>query len=197
MKVNRGSLFIMAVLVAIIILQRMCTGTSICDPETVEVTTVDTVWNDTTPREITVDVPYPVYKDTGSIRWREMDIDTMEILTEFFSRYYYQDTITDDSTFLCVIMDTVSQNMIRDRRFIFQDLSPRVISTTHVNLKKKRKLFLGGMLGGSAASIAAGGGLMYQTRRDHAYAYSYDAINKHHLITVYWKISLRKNKSPQ
>ena len=197
MKVNRVSWILLAVAVGIIIYLSECSGTGECDPDIITETTVDTIWGDTTPREIAVDVPYPVFKDTGTTRWREIDIDTMAILTDFFSRYYYQDTITDDSTFLCVIMDTVSQNRIADRRFIFQDLSPRVISTTHVSLKKKRKLFAGGMIGGSQSAIVAGGGLMLQTRRDHAYAYSYDAISKHHLITLYWKISLRRNKGAQ
>lgn len=196
-RINKTSWTLLAIAIGIIIYLSECTGTGECDPEIIKETTVDTMWNDTTPREVLVDVPYPVYKDTGTTRWREMDIDTMAILADYFSRYYYKDTITDDTSFLCVIMDTVSQNRIVDRRFIYQDLSPRIISTTTVNLKKRRKLFVGGMLGGSKTSIGAGGSLMFQSRRDHAYAYTYDAINKEHGITLYWKISLRRNKKAQ
>ena len=184
------SWILLGVAVIIIILQRACSGCAECDAETITETTIDTVWTDTIEREIEVDVPDYVYHDTGTTRWRDMLIDTMAILQDYFSRYYYVDTI-GDSTFTAVIMDTVTQNRISSRRFIYKNLSPSTIVTNTTTLKPKRKLFVGGMVGGNATQLSAGGGLMYQTRKDHAYSYMYDAVNNQHHVILYWKIRVK------
>ncbi len=191
-RTHRNYLLIIAGLVVVIILQRSCTPGCVGEVITEEHT--DTIWGDTTPRIIEVDVPRPVYMDTGSTRWRTLDIDTTAILVDYFARIYYSDTITDDSTFRVIVMDTVSMNRIKHRAFSFQDLSPLVINTTVIS-KPRRKLFVGANIGSDLTSLGAGPSLLLQGRKDQTYGYSFDMLNKRHEIAFFWKISLRKKKS--
>ncbi len=96
------------------------------------VRTSDTIPGDSVPYEVQVTVPVPVYRDTGSTRWRDRPIDTPAILADYFSRNFYSDTITDDTSFLAIIQDTVTRNRIAWRRYQHQNLRPTAINTTTV-----------------------------------------------------------------
>jgi hypothetical protein len=80
--------------------------------------------------EIQVHVPVPVYID--SIIYLPANIDTALILSQYFNRLYYVDTIYREGNFMAVVKDSVSNNRIVYRAFDFQNLRPTAIYTTNI-----------------------------------------------------------------
>lgn len=97
---------IAVLLVAIIILQQCRRNPG---PEVTTVVTHDTIPGDSVPYEVLLPKPYPVYKDTGSTKWKFKDIDTCAILRDYFAEYYYQDTMKDDTSALVILNDMVTE----------------------------------------------------------------------------------------
>jgi hypothetical protein len=72
------------------------------------VRTSDTIPGDSIPYPVEVEVPVPVYIDTNTTI--PTIVDTNAILRDYFARVNYCDTITDDTSFLAIIQDTVTRN---------------------------------------------------------------------------------------
>lgn len=182
---------IITILIAIIVIQNECSW--LPDQEPIYLTRVvhDTIPGDTVPYpvEVKTPVPYAVYyPDTVKIT---AIIDTMAILRDYFARRVYQDTITDDTSFMAVILDTISQNRIIDRQFLFQNLRPVAINTYVTPVEKERnKLFVGPAIG-LTNRLDLGGSALLLTKKEHAYAYQYQLTSKQHQFTMYWKIKFK------
>lgn len=106
------------------------------------ITIHDTIHDDST-YEVLIPKPYPVYKDTGSIKWK--DVDTSEILKDYYTKYYYIDTLKDDTSAFIQINDIVTENKLQDRKLIFQNRKPIIINTTITNIGEipSTKFYLG------------------------------------------------------
>ena len=189
-----ASYIIIIVLLAIIFLQREC-NTSIDDTDcnhTVEVL-IDTI-HDTVEILSVQYVPSISYIDTGSVLWKYHTIDTALILSDYFSKYYYQDTILNDTFGLIILRDTITQNKISYRNPHIS-IYPRLIKQTTL-LKQvappKAKLFLGLGLGRNLTHFSLSPSLMLITKKETAYSLSYDLLNHDIYFTMYWKIRLRK-----
>lgn len=145
---------------------------------------------DTVLKEIEVDRPYPV--------WRERvipgRIDTIKIIEEFFTKYFYSDTISEDSNFIAVINDTLFGNQIISRQFFHQNLRQTAVIINNELLNPPRlKLFVGGFASGSmAAGLGAGGSLHLLTKKDLLFNYGFDALQMRHQAGVAFKIRLRR-----
>ena len=189
-----ASYIIIIVLLAIIFLQREC-NTSIDNTDcnnTVEVV-IDTI-HDTVEILSVQYVPSISYIDTGSVLWKYHTIDTALILSDYFSKYYYQDTILNDTFGLIILRDTITQNKISYRNPHIS-IYPRLIKQTTL-LKQvappKAKLFLGLGLGRNLTHFSLSPSLMLITKKETAYSLSYDLLNHDIYFTMYWKIRLRK-----
>lgn len=137
--------------------------------------------------EIEVDRPYPV--------WRERvipgRIDTIRIIEEFFTKYFYSDTISEDSNFIAVINDTLFGNQIISRKFFHQNLRQTAVIINNELLNPPRlKLFVGGFVSGP--TFGAGGSLHLVTKKDMMFSYGYDALKMEHQAGVAFKIRLRR-----
>ena len=189
-----ASYIIIIVLLAIIFLQRECntsTKDSGCN-HSVEVV-IDTI-HDTVEILSVQYVPSISYIDTGSVLWKYHTIDTALILSDYFSKYYYQDTILNDTFGLIILRDTITQNKISYRNPHIS-IYPRLIKQTTILQQSnhpRAKVFLGFGLGGNMNHFSLSPSLMLITKKETAYSLSYDLFNQDVYFTMYWKIRLRK-----
>lgn len=183
LNIDLISVLIGAVL-GFLLCQSQCSGGD-C-PEIVGSDTI-IIPGDTVLTEIEVDRPYPV--------WRERvipgRIDTIKIIEEFFTKYFYSDTISEDSNFIAVINDTLFGNQIISRRFFHQNLRQTAIIVNNELLNPPRlKLFFGGFI--SAPTFGAGGSLHLVTKRDLMLNYGYNFMSANHQVGLAVKLRLRK-----
>lgn len=183
------SWIIIVILLGVIFLQRECAPSLVC-PECPEVT-YDTIF-DTIVYSNSVYIPQPVYRDTGSTHWRLVPVDTLQILSDYFARIGYCDTIKNDSNAIIVITDTISQNQIT-YRYSKIKLFPHLIKeTTVVKLPSpmRRKLFVGLNIGRNPLQFSLSPTLMYLSKKQTAYSFSYDVLSGDVSLGVYWKLGL-------
>ena len=139
--------------------------------------------SDTIFTTVSTQVPKYIYRDTGSLKIAH-SIDTVEVVRDYLSKYYYSDTIKGQDAEI-VINDTIFKNKISYRQVAVKNLR----ETKLIDIKK-RKLYLGLKLGGNTNQFTALPSVMYQNRKEHIYTYSYDVVNENHLIGTYFKIKL-------
>jgi len=181
---------IIGVLLIVIFLQRIWWPSKKPMIKNETVTIYDTI-HDTVPYPVIRYVPKPVFKDTGSIKWKWHKVDTSAILQDYFSKHYYIDTLANDSIALIIIRDTVSRNRIisRQKRLTFY---PRTIKETTIRkIPNKRKLFVGLAIGRNPKQFALSPSILYTSRKDNAYAFSYDVLNHDIYLSMYWKIRFK------
>ncbi len=178
---------IILVLLGVIFLQRECTPSHEClvCPEIVS----DTI-HDTIRVPLTHYVPNITYRDTGSTKWRSRSIDTALILSDYFTKYYYQDTLQNDSNAMIVITDTISQNRIIYRHPQITLFPPIIRVTTVVKIPSplRSKLFIGLVLGRNPNIFSLAPSLVYQSKKQASYSFSYDLLSGDMFIGVYWKL---------
>ena len=118
-------------------------------------------------------------------------IDTMALLTDYYSKYYYQDTIAVDTFGYVVLKDTISQNQIQSRQSITNVVIPTK-TVTHSILINKREIYLGGGLMGSRNYMIATGELLIRTKKRKAFAIGAgldNQLNPNFTGKIYWQIS--------
>lgn len=196
---HKSYLIIIAILVGIIFLLSQCNKTECSDDiEKVIVTHTDTIQGDTVFRAIETIKPVYIYRDTGSIRNKLVNVDTSAILIDFFSQYFYSDTITDDSTFIAVINDTVTENRIYSRELYVKNIKPTTIVPNLVieeKPKKNMRLYVGGTIGSTSTNFyAITGNIGLRARNDNYYMASYNFIGQSPNvgITMMWPVKFHR-----
>jgi len=186
------NIILICILIAIILLQRWCGGGDPCPEARVTTDTIITP-GDTVFRAVITEIPVPHEKIIT--KWRSLDIDTTAILADYFAKYFYADTI-EDSSMVVVVNDTISQNKIQYRSVLFKNLRPTstVINTTIVDTcpPARRKIFLGGFVGGNRELFHWGPEVLLETKREAIYGYHYNFVDKTHNLKTLWKLSLRR-----
>jgi len=194
-------LIIIGVMAAIILMLTLRS----CHPDGPDVVTVierDTIKGDSVPYEVLLPKPYPVYKDTGSTRWKYKDVDTCAILRDYYAQYYYNDTLKNDTSALVVVNDVVTENRLQARKLIFQNRRPTVINTTINNYGETpcNKLYIGAGLGKSIPNFLTDSvirmpvALLLTTKGRWAYELEYDIFNNYLEAKVYYKLSFRRKR---
>jgi len=165
---------IIVVLIVVIILLQQCSGpllnlnpfgnTSDTPVEGTVITNVETIWD-----TLTVDslVYVPEY-DTNIVTEYDTvpaDIDTLAILRDYYSKYFYSDTIDLDTLGIITINDTVTRNSI-----IWRKINPTLyIPTTTItrdSLISKNEFYYGFGLAGNRQQFSyIGGELLYRSKR--------------------------------
>jgi hypothetical protein len=164
-------------------------------PQTDTIVQVDTIPGDSIPYrvEIKIKEPVPVYRDTGSIRWREMDIDTLAILNAYFTTNYYHDTLMNDTSAFISLKSIVWQNLLFYDELYFQNRRPTQIITTLTppTLLRNRYYFgLGTTILGDHRSFTTN--LMLVNRSGMAFSAGYDFINENIALSGYYQFRYKK-----
>ena len=199
---NKIPYYLIASLVAIIILQRSCNNNMDIDDNKITVKT-DTVW------KVTKDT---VFKTVNAVKTEYISIDKEEykpgesidtcktrfnnLLKEHLVRTVYSDTLKLDSLGTVVIQDTVWLNKLYGKREYIKDYKiPFVTKTITKKEDPRRQMYIGGnsFIGGSGLLTP---GLIYKDRKDRVYqanvGVGFDgSIN--YGFGMYWKINLRGN----
>lgn len=168
---DRFYLTIIAFLVIIIFLLKACGGK--CPPMPVIVEKTDTAWRDHmdtitqyTP-QVTKYIPVTktIYKTDSIVEYELVNVDTSEILKDYFATRYYSDTQSVQYGKI-VINDSVTKNRIASRSIILNQLIPEVTKTVTVRDKQRNQIYFGLSGAGNNDNIYAGASLMLKTRRD-------------------------------
>jgi hypothetical protein len=201
MKIKFNYLVI-AILVAIIFLQRSCNGEQISStPE--PIITTDTIWkttHDTVYKKVSV-IKKEYIKLKGEQYTSGETIDTCKarfenLLKEHLVRTVYSDTLKLDSLGTIVVRDTVWLNKLYGKREYIKDYKiPFVTKTITKPTPPKRQMYIGGNLFGNANSMQSiTPGLLYKNKKDQIYQVNV-GINFDGTITyglgAYWKIKLK------
>jgi hypothetical protein len=151
-----------------------------CNPPSTDIQFVDVIHYDTIPAD-TQYIKIPHYlpgRDTIIYDTIPADVDTLEILKAYFSKAYYSDTITDDTTFTMVVNDVISQNTIISREAFHRNLKPEVIKTITKYPDPQRQYYIGveAIASKSYSRLYLNGYL--HTKNDKTYSLGVDPIGR-------------------
>ena len=173
---NNIQLVIIVVLVIIIILQQQCSGPAaglnlfnknLPHTPAIEgsvITKIETKW-DTVKIDSLIYIPKWKTRIVTEHDTIPADIDTLSILKDYYSKYFYTDTLDLDSLGNIVINDTISKNQI-----IFREINPNIyIPTTTIerdSLISKHEFYYGfGLAGNQNQFSYIGGELLWRSKR--------------------------------
>lgn len=173
---NNIQLVIIVVLIIIIILQQQCSGPStglnlfnknLKQPTPIEgtvITKIETKW-DTIKIDSLIYVPKWRTHTITEYDTIPANIDTLSILKDYYTKYFYTDTLDLDTLGNIVINDTISQNLITSRKII-----PNIyIPTTTIerdSLISKNEFYYGfGLAGNKQQFNYIGGELLWRSKR--------------------------------
>jgi len=117
-------------------------------------------------------------------------IDTMALLTDYYSKYYYQDTVAVDTFGYVTINDTISQNKIESRQTTSTIRIPTKIVTNSIFIDK-RELYLGSSLSGNRGFMMMNGEVLVRTKKRKIYGIGIgldNEINPTFTAKLYWRI---------
>lgn len=191
---------LIVVLIVVIILQRNCSGPSLnlniphngTPIEGTVITKIETKWD-----TVTLDSLVYVPKWNAKIEYRTeyetliSNIDTLSILKDYYSKYFYSDTIDLDSFGSIVINDTITKNSITTRK-VKPSLYIPTTTITRDSLITKRELYYGlGLATNKQQFSYVGGELLYRSRRKHIYGVGIGVNNELQPVfsgRIMWKI---------
>lgn len=183
---------IISILIVVIFLQRECTRVPNC-PECPE---IDTVYSAQITIHDTFYIPLPsdtVFQDTGSVHYILREVDSNEIVTDYLTKYFYPDTIVNDSNLFVAIFDSVFRNRIIFRHPEIR-FTPTIITSTNTVFKNTdpvRKIYTGIGVGRNPEQFGLSASLLYVSKRDNAYSLTYDILNRDIYFSIYWKLKFK------
>ena len=216
-------------LVIVVLLMRSCGGgTDDTDRTIVEVDgkefelvkqTIDTVFVEKIV-EVPTYVPKYITKIKNVIVEIPADVDSLQIIKDYYTKYIVKDTlqltydfgseITIDSIGnkpssslgFGVLTDTITQNKVISRDVVWNFQIPTIYNTTIVKELPKRVLYYGaGMAFDQTNAInQIKVGLLYKDKKDKMWGFDVGAINIDGNVTpyiggsMYWKLSFKKKK---
>lgn len=119
-----------------------------------------------------------------------------KLVDKFLASNLYTDSLKIDSIGYVVVNDTISNNLLKNRSFVYSLKYPKIIE--RVSEKKRNQVYYGFNLGlgdNSIQNISAGA--LLKTKKDHIWGGAVGITADQKIIysvQSYWKISFRKNK---
>lgn len=186
-------IILIIVLVALLLLQRSCLSPK-PGPSPESTVTIDTMikW-DTVRIDKIVYVPKWKIKVVPEYDTIFKDIDTLTILRDYYTKYFYQDTVKVETYGSIFIDDTVTQNSIFSRKIKSNLVIPTItITNTKETLINKRELYLGvGVSGNTTQLNYLGGELLYKNKKYQVYGIGLGINQELKLVLsgrMYWKL---------
>jgi hypothetical protein len=97
------------------------------------------------------------------------DVDTLEVLKDYYAKYFYSDVIDLDTLGNITINDTISKNKIVSRK-ILPFLTLPTTTITRDSLINKREFYYGvGLTGNRTQFNYMGGELLYRAKNKRVY----------------------------
>lgn len=201
---------IILVLVIIIILLRACSGTGStnkpCDTNTV--VKIDTVYKNVVKTDIKKVKVYlhdtVIVKEPWMVpdpNYDKLKVQFQDLVKLYAAKNTYIDTIKIDTIGTLTVIDTVTHNTLRLRKYVHNYKIPTIIRTVEVERPPKRQMYVGGALGFkyplAPASIQAG--FLFKDKKDQIFGLhaGVDATgNLTYLLSSYWKISIKTKSKP-
>lgn len=208
MKTRLPYFILIAVLIAIIVLQRECSnpGSAAGKPKADTVRTVDTVYVpkivevNTKPKlkkSIPGTLPQPFVPKDSSYATLKQQFDSLA--KAYSTINIYQDSISLDTLGHIMVTDSVQYNLLKERKAVASLKIPKITEKVTIREYEQpvRQMYIGGGLSGSQSltGVTADASLLYKTKKDHIYSISTGINTSGQLIYgfhTYWKISLRK-----
>jgi hypothetical protein len=198
------SIFIICLIIVILLMKTCGDGKKIDHgqvtidgkPYIVVKTQVDTIYKEVVLTQYkpgrTIYVDKPIYINVLP------NIDTLEILREYFATYIYKDTLKlNENLGYVSITDTITRNKIKGRLFDAHINKIIIDSTIYVLEPPKRQLYIGGVAGFDKQNFLNffGPSLAYKPKKDGLYTFGIGLNNNKSISLmggIYWKIKLKK-----
>lgn len=179
---------IIAILVIVILLQKSCGGGKVTVPKNDTIRVINTAYSTITEYIPTYVPKWTVKKeyihDTTKL------IDTAYVIGDYYSTYFYTDSLISDTLHLYV-NDSITQNKIQSRSLKYTLKFPTVTVTNTV-IKNKNEFYYGlGLVGSKTGINFFGPELMLRTKSKNVYGIGVgiDGNFQPNLsLRTYWKI---------
>jgi hypothetical protein len=176
------------ILIGIIIFIRSCSKPIPSEPKTTIKTIIEYI-------PVTETIPEYIPKWTERIEvvidTFKTPIDTTAILVDYYSKYFYKDTLSVDTLGYVIVNDTISQNKIGSRSVEYSLNIPKITieKTTYLN---NREFYLGYSIQGSTGQLNyVGGELYFRTKKSQLYGVGIGINNTFQPVLksgMYWKL---------
>jgi hypothetical protein len=195
-------------LILVILLMRSCSGGGDVDKnQTVKVNGKNYVLIKREVDTIYKEITQTVYRD-GKTIYRDIpiyvnvpsDVDTNEILKDYYAKYTFKDTLKlTDSLGYIAITDTIFKNRILNRVWDSHVNKITIKETLYLKDPPKIQVFAGGVIGFDKVNIInfVGPSLLLKDKKDRMYSLGIGYSNAKTVSIqggMYWKISLKKDK---
>lgn len=161
-------------------------------PSEPEVITKIEVQYDTVETVTTSYVPKYITRVETVIDTVTTPIDTLEILQNYYAKFFYSDTLQVDTLGYAVINDTITQNMILARDIRTNLLIPTTTITKEIYLNNREFYWGIGLQGRSSQLNYLGGELLYRTKTQQVYGVGLGLNQDFQPVfsgRVYWKLN--------
>lgn len=160
-------------------------------PKVITTTTTDTIWKDSIVVQY-IQKGYPVYIDTSRIDTVYVPADTAELIEKylklhqnFYSSYFYKDTLLNDTSAFIEVEAKISQNKPLNYTLTYFDRTPSIINNT-TNIYSKNEIFIG--FNNTAPTV------LYKSKNGWMGGVGYDLLDKNERIRIQGYIELDKIK---
>lgn len=168
----------------------------------------DTVWVDhigtvISAPQLIKSIPYPVDRFIKEIQYipdtnyRKLLIQYQNLLGLYLTKNIQKDSLKIDSIGYVSVTDTVTKNLISNRKFSYNLTYPTITNTITLPAKPRNQLYIGGALEGNPTSMInqINAGLLWKNKKDQIFG-GYVGIDKDAMfqygVQSYWKINLRR-----
>lgn len=197
---QRIYLIVIAVLVAIIFLQRSCTKKVFVPGK--DNVVYDTIWNKVIKKEVKK-VPLFI-KDTISLpgdtvfvpdsSYNKLKSQYLKLANNYGARNIYRDSLQLDNLGYVIVTDTVQYNLLKSRSYLRNYKVPTV--TGYVKQEQRRQLYIGGGISINKSLELANlqVGLLYKNKKDQIFGVQTGIsqnLQPYIGISSYWKIKLK------
>jgi len=208
---------IIALLIGVIVFMRSCQPTPPDMKEYIKIggteyellsKNIDTVYEKVYDTTIIYKPKWRIKKETEFIDV-PVNVDTLAILRDYYTKYSYRDTVLVDKYGTGIIKDDVTQNEIVSRQIEWDLDIPIVKETITVKELPKNQLYIGAGMGLDKVNFInnVNVGLLFKTKKDKIYGLNAGLTNStinlgspqteltpYVGLSLYWKISLTRKK---
>jgi len=175
-------------LIALLFLQRSCSSNEPVEPTVI---TKIEVKYDTIETIKEVYVPKWKTRVVTETEFIPTEIDTTAILKDYYSKYFYTDTLQIDTVGFAIINDTISRNTILARDIRTNILIPTTTITKEIYLNKNEFYWGVGLQGRTDQINYLGGELLWRTKKRSVYGFGVGVNQDFQPVLsgrMYWKI---------